>query len=246
MAMTRGYMSYSFFKHYFKALFIFICFFLYSFNSSPKIKKKSLSTIHVIGDSHSNELRGIPGCKVHGCPIAGLGPITMHRVGRDGLAIINLIDLGVREGDVVVFCFGEIDARCHIGKQCTEFKRKVSEIIEKLATNYIKTILQNKILYKSLFCIVYSVTPPTDAEYNPLYPLYGTLEERIAFSKQLNAKLAELCKTFGIGFLDVYKEYSNKKGVLRKRFSDGGVHINPAYNKFISNKLYKIIELIDN
>ena len=122
-------------------------------------------TIHVIGDSHSRELMFIPGCLIH-----YIGSVTMHRVGRDGIAGLNLKGFGVNDYDVVVFAFGEIDVRCHMGKQRDQFNRNEDEVINTLAANFLCTILQNKLEYKNLTCVVYSVTPPTDQTYNPTWP----------------------------------------------------------------------------
>jgi hypothetical protein len=73
-------------------------------NASPNI--------HVFGDSHVSEFSNIPGCLLH-----YVGPITMHRIGRDGLNFLDMTSYGVQENEVAIFVFGEIDCRCHIGKQ---------------------------------------------------------------------------------------------------------------------------------
>ena len=106
--------------------FIITCFFFQISNTS---------VINVFGDSHgsfmfSNERTQIPrnersvfsytdGKKTHKIPfsINWFGSKTMHSIGRDGLMALNLKNFGVSEGDVAVFVFGEVDARCHVGKQ---------------------------------------------------------------------------------------------------------------------------------
>lgn len=193
-------------------------------------------TVHVIGDSHSMEFFHIPGCKVY-----WLGPITMHRVGRDGLCFLNIKNLQILEGQTVVFAFGEIDVRCHIGKQRDQQVRNLDEIIETLAIQYLHTILLNKAQYKDLTCIVYSVTPPTNQEFNPSFPFYGTLQDRIFIAKKLNARLAELCEQTGLEFLDVYQDYANIDGSLNPVYSDGGVHIHPQQSAFIRKRLEHIL-----
>ncbi len=198
---------------------------------------QALPAIHVIGDSHSMEFSKVPGTQIH-----WLGPITMHRVGRDGLGCVNLPAFGMQEGEVAVFAFGEIDVRCHIGKQRDEFKRNLNEIIETLATNYIQTIVTNRALYQRVLCIVYSITPPADGYNNPDFPFYGSLQDRVAITKKLNAHLAILCRKAGLEFLDVYKEYANREGALKPEHRDfWGIHIEPSHNQVIIQKLNQIL-----
>jgi hypothetical protein len=51
-----------------------------------------------------------------------LGPVTMHRVGRDGLRAfaLNTLDIGaIRRGDALGFIFGEIDVRVTLQSNAT-------------------------------------------------------------------------------------------------------------------------------
>lgn len=210
-------------------LLLIICFCI------PFFSSEASPTIHVIGDSHSIEFSQIPGCTVH-----WLGPITMHRVGRDGFSAIHLPTLGVQDHQIAIFSFGEIDVRCHIGKIRDQYNQDINEVIEILATQYIHTILRNRALYENLTCIVYSVTPPTVSS-NPDYPIYGPLEDRVAISKKLNNRLACLCKQTNIEFLDVYDDYANPDGTLNNALSDGSVHIHTNSSIAITKKLNQIL-----
>lgn len=199
----------------------------------------SLHTIHVFGDSHTGAFTIIPGCVKR-----WLGSITMHRVGRDKLNFLNLMDQSVFDDQIAVFVFGEIDVRMHIGKQRDETKRELDEIIDILATNYINTILLNRSLYNNLLCIVYSVTPPTEFTIPNAKQsfFYGTLEDRVIITKKLNQKLSELCAKNDIPFLDVYEDYANPDGTLNVSLSDGSVHINGNYCRPIGVKLHQILK----
>jgi hypothetical protein len=214
--------------------FIFLAF----FSSLSSIAHSEL-LIHAIGDSHSSEFSQVPNCVCH-----WVGPMTMHRVGRDGLNAVNLPTIGVQNNEVAVFCFGEIDVRCHICNQRDLKLRDLHEIIETLVSNYIATILLNKLFYEKITCIVYSVTPPTNAHFNPNYPFCGTLEDRVEVTKKLNQKLKDLCDENDILFLDVYDAYANVDGTLNPALSDGFVHINPSQNHEIIKKLKKLIKKI--
>lgn len=233
--------------HYFIILAMFIGLHIHSFN------------IHVIGDSHAffcfnNTESGITADEVSyfrylkdglrikiPFHIHWLGSRTMHRVGRDGLAGLNIKKLGVQEGDVAVFLFGEVDVRCHIGRQRDEKGRAQSKVIQALAHSYLKTISDNKNQYKNLTCFVVSVTPPCDRGFNPAYPFYGSLSERVAITRELNSALHEYAQKNDIKFLDIYSMYAQEDGSLGLAVSDGIVHINPKYNYHIKEKLIEFL-----
>lgn len=191
--------------------------------------------IHVIGDSHSLAFRNIESCRIH-----HIGAITMHRVGRDGLNLINLRQRGVKEGDIAVFAFGEIDVRCHIGKQRDLCNKDLEEVLEPLLINYLSALAENKALYKTVRVVAYSIPPPTNATFNPKFPFYGSLEDRIMITQKLNQKLISLASNFGIEILDVSDKYADESGALLREYSDGSVHI--TYQEPIKEKLFKLIK----
>lgn len=194
------------------------------------------SAIHVIGDSHSQEFAAIDGCIIH-----YLGPRTMHRIGRDGLAILNFRSLGIQENDVVVLAFGEIDVRCHIGKQRDLHLRTLEETVDTLLTNYFTTILNNQSLYNNIKVVTYTVTPPIPEILNPEYESYGPIEDRVSISKMLNKKLLDFSTKAGIDTIDVYLDYADENGILIPELSDGNLHINTFCNEPIRSKLFNIL-----
>lgn len=196
----------------------------------------SSKPIYIIGDSHSLEFVGIPHCNIR-----HLGPITMNRIGRDGLNVLNLKNMGIPDNSIVVFSFGEIDVRCHIGKQRDRENREQDEIIETLVKKYIETILNNTKAYNNLFPVLYSVTPPTDNAFNANFPTYGPLQDRVCIAKHINQKLKDYSIAYQIPFIDVYEQYADKNGILREELSDGNVHINRKHNIHLRKALEEII-----
>ncbi len=194
------------------------------------------SSVHVIGDSHCQEFSNISNCSIH-----HLGPRTMHRVGRDGLAILDFRSLGVQENDVVILAFGEIDVRCHIGKQRDFYGRALTEIIDTLLENYFKTVLENSAFYNNLTVLTYTVTPPIPVALNIAYESYGPVEDRVFISKLLNQKLIESSHHLGVDVIDVYNDYADNDGILLENLSDGSVHIHSCCNWIIQEKLHEIL-----
>ena len=164
-----------------------------------------------------------------------LGPITMYRIGRDGISCNE-----IKDNDIVVFVSGEIDARCHIGKQRDKYKRSLEEVIETLVRNYVAAILKLRDAYNNLTCVVSMIVPPTDVTFNPHFPYYGSLEDRIQVTRLLNKKLEREYSLNNIYFVDKYNEYCTEYGDLRSDISEpGNVHV--VFNKPVKEGLLELV-----
>ncbi|PCI94361.1 hypothetical protein COB11_03965 [Candidatus Aerophobetes bacterium] len=197
------------------------------------------NSVHIIGDSHTRTFSRIPYCKID-----WLGPVTLHRVGRDGLDIVDFRKLKIKDGDVVVFTFGEIDTRCHIGRQILDHKRKLHEVTELLAKKYIQTILANCKNYSNILPIVYLPTPPGNKQKevpNYRFPFIGTNQQRVLWAKTLNKDLLKQCRKFKIPCINTYHIYSTPDGLLKRNLTDGHIHIHPRHAQPIKNRLDQII-----
>ena len=187
-------------------------------------------TIHTIGDSHCiNGWNNI--IKHH------LGPVLCYSFGREKLNRCNIRKLkNINNGDTVIFCFGEIDCRCHINKYVN-----YKSVIESIVNNYFESIniniITSKINFKNV--CVYNVIPSIQKEYAHDFPCLGTDNERKEYVLYFNEKIKEKCKIYSYVFFDIYEKYTDINGFLRKDLSDGNVHIrNGTYiNEFILNNL---------
>jgi len=177
--------------------------------------------------------------------IVWIGPITMHRVGRDN---IDFSRYGVSRNDVLVTVFGEIDVRVHIKDQISVYKRDKQEVIWTLAKNYIQTILNNR---QRIGCdiVVCGVAPAYGSQQvtsrseifkQTKWPRVGKLEERIQFTKMLNSALKRLCKANNLLFFDHYDVYVDKKGAFFPKFTDS-VHVRLKFNEYLKKQLVKTL-----
>ena len=225
------------------------------------VKQVSSYTIHVFGDSHGyhcfnnseslitqNEVSSFVYSdgkeeRIIDFSIYWLGGKTMFAIGRDGLHYLNIKKYNVKNNDAAVFVFGEVDVRCHIGKQRDQNKRDLKEIIHSLALNYIATIKKNRDFYDNLTCVIMSVIPPTDNGYNSAMPYYGSLQERVELTCILNQTLKKYAEENGILFLDISPFFSKNDGSLNESLSDNIVHIHPKYNKIIKDKLIVLLSV---
>ena len=179
-------------------------------------------SIHTIGDSHS-------GCGWSGIIQHYLGPVLCYSFGKEQINRCDIRNFNIKDGDTIIFCLGEIDCRCHIHKHITE-TTTYQDIINNIVDNYFEAIEFNisisQIKLKNV--CVYNVVPPIqkyNTLENPEYPYLGTDEERKQYTLYFNEKLKEKCIEKGYIFFDIYNNYIDETGFLRKDLSDGTVHI---------------------
>uniref|UniRef100_A0A6C0BCB1 SGNH hydrolase-type esterase domain-containing protein n=1 Tax=viral metagenome TaxID=1070528 RepID=A0A6C0BCB1_9ZZZZ len=169
----------------------------------------------------------MPNVKTH-----HLGPKLCYSIGRDGISIRGS---GVVNNDIIIFCFGEIDCRCHIHKHIG--KKSYKEIIDDIVEKYF-IALKKCIESLTVTTCVYNVVPTVrakDIKENPEFPLVGSDEERKRYVLYFNSRLKDKCHEYGFIFFDVYDKYIDKDGFLNRGLSDGNVHIQDG--RFIENFL---------
>jgi hypothetical protein len=146
--------------------------------------------------------------------------------------------------NIFIICYGEVDCRCHIGKQLL-LGRELETICNELVSEYINTIKSNIFKYKKI--ILCSVTPPMKKElyeknYGPIiheFPFIGDDNQRVSYTKLVNKLLKKYCEVNNFIFLDVYDYYSEEDGTLKYELSDKTVHIEK--NDHICKKLLELI-----
>ena len=179
-------------------------------------------SIHTIGDSHSQN--GWSGIINH-----HLDPILCYSFGNEQLNRYDIRNFNINDEDTIIFCFGEIDCRCHIHKHINE-TNSYEEIIYNIVNNYFEAIKINIITsqLKLKNICVYNVVPPIqkyNTEEDSRYPYLGNDEERKKYTLYFNKKLKERCIENNYIFFDIYDKYTDENGFLRKDLSDGKVHI---------------------
>lgn len=190
--------------------------------------------IHTIGDSHSYS--GWTGVISH-----HIDSLLCYTFGKEKLNRCDIRNYNMNDGDTIIFCLGEIDCRCHIFKHInstTTYKNIIDDIVD----NYFETIKLNivtsQINFKNI--CVYNVVPPVqkfNTIENKLYPYLGSDEERRSFVLYFNIKLKQKCIENNYIFFDIYENYADKNGFLKKDLSDGDVHIKNG--KYISRFIIK-------
>jgi hypothetical protein len=175
--------------------------------------------------------------------------MLLHSFGRDSIKFVNEND--IRENDIVCFCFGEIDCRCHVNK----FEPNWMDCIDTLVTKYFDNIQNNVTNLHNVKVCVYNVVPPLERklpEYDYIrkwelenegqpfiFPALGDDDQRSEYTKYMNKKLKEFCEKHSYIFFDVYEKYCDENGFLNVKYSDGNCHVSdPIYiQEFIINNL---------
>lgn len=222
--------------------------------------------IHIFGDSHSSIYKYIPEITVH-----NVGPVTMHRVGRDGVrgatrrcgpqtkagqereqalgvqlcAASNqgssFREHGIKNGDFVVFIFGEIDVRNHIGKQRDSLGRNEDEILKTLAVNYLQKIHEEASYFDSITCAVRFVTPVSEQTRDPIrHPAHGTKEDRAQLVNKLNGLLRDESSRYGVVYIGGYDEFVAENGFVSSVYCSDGIHLNKNALPLLLEQLHSV------
>lgn len=164
----------------------------------------------------------------------------MHRLARDGIAFVGQLVPCFEEGDVALFMVGEIDVRCHLIPISETSKRPIEDVAEELAEGFISklTLLQRD--QPQIKVVVAQPPFPTDRRPNVELPFRGSIAERVHLHSLLSDSLDRLCRTSGMHFLCMPLKYKDKNGVLRRKYSDDGVHIMPCEGEAVIEALGKL------
>lgn len=184
---------------------------------------KLTSDIVIYGNSHAHWLfKGLPQTHLNLWEFS----TTMHRIGRDGV-INGFSKAHMGSKRTIVMVYGEVDVRCHIGKQVA-LGRAVDEICQTLVTAYLQTIKATITDYKTI--VVVGVPPPVDPadhvhDHAGGLPFVGTNEERVAYTRTVNDLLCKGCAEHGYRFCSPFESYTRGDGCLDYSFSDECIHI---------------------
>ena len=111
-----------------------------------------LMNIHTFGDSHARYgFCNNPLINTH-----DISSSLCYSFGRDKLNRLNITNFNVKENDMVIFCFGEVDCRCHIHKYITNYI-SYTNIIDEIINNYFIAINLNVKQYNKLHVCVYNM-----------------------------------------------------------------------------------------
>lgn len=206
-----------------------------------KDKDKDKMTVYVLGESHTEIYNQFHRILLNAC--------TMHRLARDGM--MPTIEGALwgkaypQTGDVLVVVLGEVDCRCHVHRQIVEKNRTEEEVLEDLASRYIKALVE----YKNGTGVkigVRGVVPPLKdgRHHDENYPIRGAFIDRLRWRNTLNAKLEQKCKEHDLLYVPSPPWAENEDGSMKFEFSDEIIHIHARYAPEASQNLRDIISTL--
>jgi len=175
--------------------------------------------LHCIGDSHASFFSGYDSIqpvfpkkssnKYSFLKSYRLGAVLAYSLknenttenGREKLyRIVN----NLQEGANILFCFGEIDCRCHLIKQGEIQKKNINIIAKECVDSYTSVIKDIK--NKNYNVIIWNVIPTSYVNSNPEYPHYGSHRERNKCTKIFNKYLKQFALENKIAYIDISKK----------------------------------------
>jgi hypothetical protein len=219
-------------------------------NDIDQLRGNSLSFTSV-GDSHC-------ACTYYAgySKVVHLGPITMHRIGRDGdlagLIVKKILQLDYSTSvpkfitdklcrllcsqNVVLF-FGEIDCRAHIGRHINQ-DCSYTAICERLLTSYLQSVTAASLSHPNVNFMTTTVVPPTSFVGDPEMPTVGSSDQRVEFTRYLNKCLNVNQAKVNMVHIDYTRNIPvDSKGVMLSEYHDGTVHLHPNYAVWIDSEV---------
>ena len=197
--------------------------------------------LHTFGDSHAgHDWYNWNAVRIEGLEIKTnwRGGWTCAKFAMKGISIMDISEYGVKDGDMVLFSFGEVDCREHMHKHKEDYK----EVIEFIVRKYFKSIQANVGRYNNLTTMVYCIPPivrDSDIKHDFDLRKGENSSAVIKCVRYFNDKLKEECERYGYIFFDIYDNYCDEYGYLKAIYGDGNVHIKDPV--FIEEELKRIL-----
>jgi len=171
---------------------------------------------------------------------------TFGRVDFDRFDI-NMFN--IKEEDVLIFSYGEIDCRVQVHKYVNDVK-SYKDIIKTIVNNYFSAVKRelNNLNSKPKKLCIFNIPPPTkksDLDNAGHVSCLGSDEERKLYYNYFNKLLKEGCLSNGFTFFDIYDKVVDNEGFLDRKYSDGGgfgdFHLKKSehVDEFIKNNIIK-------
>jgi hypothetical protein len=192
--------------------------------------RKGRGRVIVVGDSHAFVLKD-----QRDCFVLGFGPVTLHRLGRDG-ELATLLEnrlrwnpafrfrrVALNQRDVVLVSAGEIDVRCHLDTQIRIRGRYETDVLEALARGGSVACAQvwRRHGVRTGFL---EIPPPARRVDSQEWPIRGALVDRVKWTGKLNRLLNDALRREGLPFVPLPAVITDTDGSLREELSDGSVH----------------------
>lgn len=192
--------------------------------------------MHVIGDSHALVFKRKKLFIAH-----HIGPATAYNLKNEksttnsNQKLFALIDRINKKRDLVILTFGEIDCRIHIYNEHkkSDGSSSITSLINGTISNYGDVLERLRLMGVNF--LVLSIPPASRREDAYGYQFYANSAMRSEISKEFNARLKKFCGEKNYKYIDIYSEFSDKNGFIKKEYAADETHINAEAVRFVSN-----------
>jgi hypothetical protein len=170
-------------------------------------------------------------------------PFTAYNLNTKIKHIEEIIKtLNIQNNDYLIFSYGEVDIRCHLGFHSTDtytLNNKIKECVDR----YIEFILYFKKKYNNIGIWA----PIASGGYNGLNgngrPSYKTKFERNLITHSFITILEKLCIQYDIIFKSIFNELITNEGGTNDAYYADGVHLNINAQPLVINKFKDLLSL---
>jgi hypothetical protein len=144
-------------------------------------------------------------------------------------------DFNIKEGDAVMFGFGEID--CRLIFSYSGYSETWKEMVDIVIPNYFDAIKLNVEKFDHIHTMVFNIIPPTEDKYMHPTQIIGPDTARKDVALYMNKQINEYCEKCNYIFFNIYDKCCDENGYLNRELSDESFHIyNPIYHmEFLNN-----------
>jgi hypothetical protein len=195
--------------------------------------------LYCIGDSHTSYFAGEAGIQPE-WPQWGrsrlpffrafrLGAVLAYNLPRFGTRthgrekLLTVLRTDVPRGSRVLLCFGEIDCRAHLLRQCERQGRSPESVAAECAERYFS--VAQEIQRRGYAVLLWNAIPSSAYELAGALPTYGTCLERNAITRLFNARLADLAAAGGMGFVSIFDALVDAGGLTRMEYYQDEIHL---------------------
>jgi lysophospholipase L1-like esterase len=208
--------------------------------------------LYCIGDSHAEFFRGFnrigpeyphydPYRRFPFLVPVRLGAVTAHNLNKldsssEGRKKLDQCLMQLSPPQRLLFCFGEIDIRCHLPKDpYLDFPLR----IEKTVQNYIEVI--NALKTKGYEISVFAPIPSTLFSLSfGEHSTVGTCRQRNRITVAFNDLLKVQCEKFNIPYISIFDDLVGKDGLTKYTYYMDYIHLSQKAMPFALREIRKV------
>ena len=150
--------------------------------------------------------------------------------------------LNIQKNDYIIFSYGEVDIRCHLGFYSPD-SNMLNKNIKECVDRYIEFLLY----FKKKFGNIGVWSPIASGGYNGMNgngrPSYKTKEERNNITNKFTILLKEECSKHKIIFKSSYDKLITNEGETIDAYYADGLHLNITAQPLVINKFKDLLSL---